>query len=159
MVTQADPANTGPAQESALRRKMAQLPKHKWKAQLVEEVRRNVRQICQLDANQPVPPSQGFTELGLDSLMAVELKDRLQQDLGIKLRATISFDYPTIDALAKYVGEVLEADLQQVATLETVSPSAALREDASTIEMEVGDIADLSEEEAEILLLAKLQAL
>jgi hypothetical protein len=50
----------------------------------------------------------GFSEMGFDSLMALEFRDRLQMDLGRKLSSTLTFDYPTIDALNDYVGTLLE---------------------------------------------------
>ena len=40
-------------------------------------------------------------ELGFDSLMAMELRTRLETGLGIRLSATVVYTYPTIEALAE----------------------------------------------------------
>jgi acyl carrier protein len=50
-------------------------------------------------------PDVGFTDLGLDSMMAVQLRKRLQLDLGaaLALPVTIAFDYPSVHQLATFV--------------------------------------------------------
>jgi len=45
-------------------------------------------------------PQIGFFDLGMDSLMAVQLKKRLEQVLDIHISTTVIFDHPNIDALA-----------------------------------------------------------
>lgn len=47
--------------------------------------------------------TQAFTEAGLDSLGAVELRNALSQYLDIELPATLVFDYPSINAIATYI--------------------------------------------------------
>jgi acyl carrier protein len=55
-------------------------------------------------ASHAVNPRQPLNELGLDSLMAVELRNTLRMALGINLPATLLFNYPTLEALAGLPG-------------------------------------------------------
>ena len=57
--------------------------------------------------------SAGFFDLGLDSLMAVELRNRLNAALGgaYEPSNTVAFDHPTIDKLARHLADELNAVL------------------------------------------------
>jgi acyl carrier protein len=46
---------------------------------------------------------QGLTDLGMDSLMAVEISNRLKRSLGVKLSSTIAFEHPTLKDLTGYL--------------------------------------------------------
>ncbi len=46
---------------------------------------------------------RGFIEYGLDSLMSIELRNQLQNDLNLKLSPTFAFDYPTINQVVDYL--------------------------------------------------------
>src|SRR5690606_41842158 len=51
----------------------------------------------------------GFFDLGMDSLMAVELRRRLEAGVGKDIPVTLVMDYPRIEDVADYLlGEVLE---------------------------------------------------
>jgi acyl carrier protein len=56
-----------------------------------------------------VPTRQGFFEIGMDSLMTVELAHRLESSLGIRLPANLAIDYPNVEALASYLSSRLSA--------------------------------------------------
>ncbi|HEV3483906.1 MAG TPA: acyl carrier protein [Vicinamibacterales bacterium] len=53
-----------------------------------------------------------FFEIGMDSLMSLDLRNRLQTDLDRALPSTVALEYPTIPELADYlIGKVLPAEL------------------------------------------------
>ncbi|MFI4954807.1 MAG: SDR family NAD(P)-dependent oxidoreductase, partial [Gammaproteobacteria bacterium] len=79
--------------------------------QLVEALMEHeLKEVLRLTAAQGVDHEQGFFELGMDSLMAVELYERIRLALGdhIPLRPMLVFDYPTLTKLSTYLYETLE---------------------------------------------------
>jgi hypothetical protein len=72
---------------------------------LEELVRRRAGEI--LGMNGVLPPAKAFRELGFDSLTALELRNRMGVSTGLRLPATLVFDYPTPRALAGYLRDRL----------------------------------------------------
>ncbi|WP_233624133.1 type I polyketide synthase, partial [Burkholderia vietnamiensis] len=81
----------------------------------------------------------GFFEMGMDSLMALDVRTQLENTLGIKLSVALLFDHPTINALADFLTEQAPgvtpdalAEPTQPAAAQPASqpaaPSAAARE-------------------------------
>jgi acyl transferase domain-containing protein/acyl carrier protein len=66
---------------------------------------------------------QRFFDLGMDSLMAVEMRHRLERGLGVPLRSTLLFDYPTLEALAVHLEEAIAPEPAQLE--EAIAPEPA----------------------------------
>jgi NAD(P)-dependent dehydrogenase (short-subunit alcohol dehydrogenase family)/acyl carrier protein len=56
-----------------------------------------------------VDDEAGFAELGLDSIMVIDLRSRLAHALDAELPATVAIDHPTVSALAAYVATAVFA--------------------------------------------------
>jgi acyl carrier protein len=77
---------------------------------LMAHVVREVNRLLGFDPERPVDPDLGFFKAGMDSIMTVQLRNRLETALGVKLPATVAFEYPTADALANYLVDALAAE-------------------------------------------------
>jgi acyl transferase domain-containing protein len=104
-----------------------------------------------------VPARTALNDLGLDSLMAIELRSVLSKSLGQTLPATLLFDYPSVEALTNYLSAgLLPVREDVVAADHAVATSLAPRVPEAPADVA---IADLSEDEAELLLLKRLESI
>ncbi len=74
---------------------------------LAEHVRATARNVLQLAADQPLDDGESLISLGLDSLMALELRNALQADLDQPLPGTLIFDQPTVGQIVAFLKSLL----------------------------------------------------
>ncbi len=109
-----------------------------------------IARVLRLPADQTPGKRDRLMDLGLDSLMAIELRNRLTARLGVEsLPATLIFDYPTPDAIAGYL---LDAVQGTSILMEISSPQPVEKEKMLTAE----EVAELPEEEIATLLRSRL---
>ncbi|AGC45622.1 polyketide synthase [Myxococcus stipitatus DSM 14675] len=76
---------------------------------LLRQLQREVGRILGFPLTEPPPIDRGFFQMGMTSLMTVELRNVLQRGFGKELPASLAFDYPTVEALAKRLAGLAEA--------------------------------------------------
>jgi malonyl CoA-acyl carrier protein transacylase len=94
-------------QSSKILQQLASAPKLERLARLIAYLQTEVAAVLRLPDGQLPDPDRGFFDLGMDSLMSVELKTRLEASLGKTLPETIVFELPTIQALAEHLGQAV----------------------------------------------------
>ena len=98
---------------------------------VLELVRNQVASVLGHDSAQAIGADQAFTELGFDSLAAVELRNRLGDLIGIELAPALAYDHPTPAAAAAHIRVRIEqgdgaADQETKAESEQISLGSML---------------------------------
>ena len=141
-------ATSVPTSAGDLRRQFKDAPPLRRRSTVAKFVNTCALQILGMASEKPIDPSIPLGELGLDSLLAVELRNTLSAAVGQSLPVTLLFDYPTIDAISDYfVNHILELadDGQQVPNdMETTAEFNF-----------VGSVEALSDDEVEQMLAAR----
>jgi len=132
---------------------LAELPPTRRRARLEELVRQHLAEVLGMSSARTVEPRHRLFDLGIDSLLAVELKNRLEALLGRPLGATLVFDFPTVADLVTHLASLLDTDVSGQETPPTrpapAPPPPATPTDAA-------DLDTLSEHELAALLAREL---
>ncbi len=136
---------------SAFLAALREAPPLQRREELVSLMRQQVAAMLRLPSAEEVGRKHRLTELGLDSLMALEFSGRLRKALQLDrpLSSTLIFDHPTLDALATY----LETDVLHLAE------EIRAADELDLTSARAQELEQLDDEEVEAMLLRKLQAL
>ncbi|MEU5757323.1 SDR family NAD(P)-dependent oxidoreductase [Streptomyces sp. NPDC047829] len=72
-------------------------------AAVLDLVAEQVAEVLGYTSAAEIEPERPFREIGVDSLAAVELRNRLSRLVGLRLPTTLSFDHPTPKAMAEHI--------------------------------------------------------
>jgi NAD(P)-dependent dehydrogenase (short-subunit alcohol dehydrogenase family)/acyl carrier protein len=136
----------------ALGERLAGAPAGQRRDVIVEFVRDEVAAVLgAADGGRAIPPETGLFDLGMDSLMSVELRRRLERGAGRALPSTLTFNYPNVGALAAFLDRAL-ADAAGVPT-----PAVVRAKPPAAPPPSGGDLDALSDEDLEARLRARLE--
>jgi len=124
-------ASAGSAASGGLVARLAALGQSDGTRLLTTLVRGHVAAVLAHPDSSAVDADRSFSELGFDSLTAVELRNRLDAETGLQLPATLAFDHPTVTALVEH--------LQRALVPVPPSPMQALVAGLEQVERQVAD--------------------
>ncbi len=133
---------------------LEETPEHERLEKLIDYVRGYVTKVLRRERSTSIGRTQRLMELGIDSLMAVELRNLLATGLGMKenLPATLIFDYPNLEAIAKLLEKKVFGEKEKAVEVKAAAPV-----NGNAGKMTEEKIGELSEEEVEKRLLEKLE--
>ncbi len=137
--------------------RIAQAPPQRRAALLQEMVRATAGRVLALPPGR-IDDDVPLQSLGLDSLMAVELRNLLGSELALtrRLPATIAFDYPSVAAITGYLATELGFGLAASASEQAAAPGPAASGDGRALSTMLDSLEDLSDDEVERLLAEKM---
>jgi NAD(P)-dependent dehydrogenase (short-subunit alcohol dehydrogenase family)/acyl carrier protein len=97
-----------PRRGNDLLQRFARSPSEKRVEILIEQVTALVRDVMGLERTFPLNPDERLDEIGVDSLLVLDLVAGLKHCLGIVVSPTLTMDYPTISLIARYLAQKLD---------------------------------------------------
>ena len=145
--------NDGTRGRSTWIEQLEQTPVSRRRTVLTSLVREEIGRVLEAGADHGIAPRQRLFDLGFDSLMAVELRNRLSSALMCSLSTTLLFDYPTLEALVDHLYTVVPGLASEIPATAEPKPSA------SVLDAKKAALDQMSQAELEDLLAQKLRAI
>ena len=136
----------------ALQDELAALDPEERVPHLARFLEQQLVRVLGFPAGTRVDPRRGFSDLGVDSLLAVDLRNRLGSALDVSLPATLLFDHPNLEALVAHLAQTVLARLVAPAPDAAAAPPQPSAGDARAL-------AALPEEELARRLAEEIEAL
>ena len=132
------------------RRTLEDMPLVRRRALLIRHVRDEVARVMGVPPAQPIDVRRGLFEMGMDSLMALDLKNRLRSSVGLDVPPTVVFEFPNIEAIAGFLAEQLSPADARAAERPTVEETPASPESEAPAGIDLlARIHQLSDEDVE----------
>ena len=109
-------SNAAGMETNALRQRLSALSAEEQSGELLGLVRSCAAAALGFAGVGEVAADRAFRDLGVDSLIAVELRNVLGAECGLSLPSTVVFDYPTPSALASFLRDELAGVVAEVGT-------------------------------------------
>jgi natural product biosynthesis luciferase-like monooxygenase protein len=133
---------------STMRNKIEAAPSGERHHLLMKYLYDEVAQILHLESEASLDSQKGFAQMGMDSLMAIELRNRLEDGLGCSLPVTLAFEASNIEQLASHLAhkvfdwqapgqttnDIHEQPLAKVEQTEVEGIEADIAQELATIE-------------------------
>lgn len=91
---------------------LPQIPVERREKYLMEALQKEIAQVMDITEIYEIATEKPLQELGLDSLMAVELRNKFAQQLDLRLPTTLLFDYPTLKELTAHFLEQIHIEVE-----------------------------------------------
>ncbi|MBK9330049.1 MAG: SDR family NAD(P)-dependent oxidoreductase [Sphingobacteriales bacterium] len=100
-----------------------------------QQIKQAIASVTKMNA-QKIKEDDTFKSYGVDSLLALQIKNKLQKDLAIPLNVSVIWSHPTVNKLADHIAKQLKQEEEQIQTVQDIK-FETIKQPSSIIEQEV----------------------